>query len=99
MSTTDQKIDDLARMMAEGFSEVHKELADVRGDIADIQGDIADIQGGITDIRNTMATKADLETLRGDVSVMLDQHIGAFRKDYDELGGRVKTLEKAVLHR
>ena len=31
------------------------------------------------------------------VDVMLDRHIGTFRKDYDDLAGRVKRLEQLVL--
>jgi len=36
--------------------------------------------------------------LRGDIDIMLDRHIGTFRKDYDELAGRVKRLEQLVLN-
>ena len=35
--------------------------------------------------------------LRGDIDIMLDRHIGTFRKDYDELAARVKRLEQLVL--
>lgn len=44
-----------------------------------------------------MATKEDLTHLRGDIDIMLDRHIGTFRKDYDELAARVKRLEQLVL--
>ena len=35
--------------------------------------------------------------LRGDIDIMLDRHIGTFRKDYDDLAARVKRLEQLVL--
>jgi hypothetical protein len=40
--------------------------------------------------------KADMERLRGDLDIMLDKHIGIFRKDFDELAARVKRLEMAI---
>ena len=61
------KIDDLAQMVARGFTEVRGEF------------------------------KEDLFRLRGDIDIMLDRHIGTFRKDYYELAGRVKRLEQLVL--
>lgn len=79
MPTTDQKIDDLARMMAQGFSELREDFSSLRGEFSEL--------------KDTMATKADLEQLRGDVEIMLDKHIGVVRADYDALAGRVKTLE------
>lgn len=83
------KIDDLARMVAGGFTEVRGELKDIRDTMA--------TQDDLADIRQEMATKADLEHLRGDIDIMLDKHIGIFRKDFDELAARVKRLEQLVL--
>jgi polyhydroxyalkanoate synthesis regulator phasin len=83
------KIDDLARMVADGFSEVRGELKDVR--------DTMSTQGDLAELRKEMATKADLVHLRGDIDIMLDKHIGIFRKDFDELAARVKRLEQLVL--
>ena len=40
--------------------------------------------------------KGDMKFLRGDIDIMLDRHIGTFRKDYDDLARRVKDLEKRV---
>ena len=74
----DTKIDDLAQMVARGFTEQRKEF---RQDLADL-GE---------------AFKADMLHLRGDIDIMLDRHIGTFRKDYDELAARVKRLEQLVL--
>ena len=61
------KIDDLAQMVARGFTELREEF------------------------------KADMNHLRGDIDIMLDRHIGTFRKDYDDLAARVKRLEQLVL--
>lgn len=81
------KIDDLARMVVAGFSEIRGDMA-TKADLEDLatKADLAD-----------MATKADLAHLRGDIDIMLDKHIGIFRKDFDELAARVKRLEQLVL--
>ena len=67
----------------------------------DIEAKIDDlaqmVARGFMEIREDMATKEDLVHLRGDIDIMLDRHIGTFRKDYDELAGRVKRLEQLVL--
>lgn len=76
----DTKIDELAGMVASGFTDVHKEMND-----------------GFADLRNEF--KADMKFLRGDIDIMLDRHIGTFRKDYDDLAARVKKLERLVLAR
>ena len=62
----DTKIDELARMVASGFTDVHSEIHELRDEF-----------------------KADMKFLRGDIDIMLDRHIGTFRKDYDELAARV----------
>lgn len=63
------------------------------------------VSNGFTAIEEKMATKEDLErmatkedlaNLRNEIDIMLDRHIGTFRKDYDELAARVKKLEEAV---
>jgi hypothetical protein len=61
------KIDDLAQMVARGFTEMREEF-----------------KGGVT-------------RLCGDIDIMLDRHIGTFRKDYDERAARVKRLDQLVL--
>jgi hypothetical protein len=65
----------------------------------DIQAKIDDlaqmVARGFIEIRNEF--KEDLVRLRGDIDIMLDRHIGTFRKDYDELAARVKRLEQLVL--
>lgn len=76
----DTKIDELARMVASGFTETQKETRD-----------------GLAGLRDEF--KADMKFLRGDIDIMLDRHIGTFRKDYDELAARVKKLEQLVLTR
>ena len=83
------KIDDLARMVADGFTEVREEFKAVRSEMA--------TQDDLAGLRAEMATKQDLARLRGDIDIMLDKHIGIFRKDFDELAARVKRLEELVL--
>jgi hypothetical protein len=47
-----------------------------------------------------MATKADLDALREDITkgidVLLDKHLGTYMERYDQLAHRVKRLEQAV---
>ena len=74
MSTTDQKIDDLAQMVANGFQEARDEMHQLRDEM-----------------------HQENVRLRGDIDIMLDRHVGTFRKDYDELAGRVKRPEELVL--
>jgi hypothetical protein len=81
------KIDDLAEMVARGFTEVRGEMHDIREDMA-TKADLADLREEF---------KGDMIRLRGDIDIMLDRHIGTFRKDYDELAERVKRLEQLVL--
>jgi hypothetical protein len=78
------KIDDLAQMVARGFTEIRREMA-TKQDLADLRDELRD------------EFKADMGRLRGDIDIMLDRHIGTFRKDYDELAARVKRLEQLVL--
>lgn len=85
----DTKIDELAQMVAGGFSEVHE----------DMQHFESRIGSRIETIEKTYTTKDDLVRLRGDIDIMLDRHIGTFRKDYDDLAMRVKKLEQLVLER
>lgn len=85
------KIDDLAQMVARGFTEVRDEFKEVRQEFRE---DLAELR---EEMREIFATKEDLVHLRGDIDIMLDRHIGTFRKDYDELAARVKRLEQLVL--
>ncbi|MGE0521364.1 MAG: hypothetical protein AB7P78_20505 [Candidatus Binatia bacterium] len=81
------KIDDLARMVADGFTEIRSEFKAIRAEMA-TQEDPAELRSEF---------KADMTQLRGDIDIMLDRHIGTFRKDFDELAARVKRLETLVL--
>lgn len=87
------KIDELAQMVARGFMELQKgmkeEFANVRAEMA--------TKEELDELRQEMATKEDLKHLKGDFDLMLDKHIGIFRKDYDDLARRTKDLEVAVL--
>ncbi|MDO8408002.1 MAG: hypothetical protein Q7S95_02070 [bacterium] len=89
----DTKVDELAQMVARGFMELQKgmkeEFANVRADMA--------TKEELEELRQEMATKEDLTQLKGDFDIMLDKHIGIFRKDYDNLARRTKDLEVAVL--
>ena len=78
----DTKIDEIARMVAQGFSETHD--------------DISRVESKVDGIKEDYVIKSDLIRLRGDIDIMLDRHIGTFRKDYDDLARRVKDLEKLV---
>ena len=93
------KIDDLARMVADGFTEVHSEIKELR-DTMPTQDDLAELKNEIGELRQETVTKADLERLRGDLDIMLDimldKHMGIFRKDFDELAARVKRPEMAI---
>ena len=79
------KIDDLARMVADGFTEVRHEFKVTRDEMHAMNDELRS------------EFKADLAHLRGDIDIMLDKHIGVFRKDFDELAARVKRLEALVL--
>jgi hypothetical protein len=54
-----------------------------------------EFKADLADLREEF--KGDMIRLRGDIDIMLDRHIGTFRKDYDELAERVKRLEQLVL--
>ena len=81
----DAKLDELAQIMAGGFADTATKV-----DLEEMRGEM----------HRDFATKQEfqdgLHTLRGDIDIMLDHHIGTFRKDYDELASRVKKLEQTV---
>ncbi len=85
------KIDDLAQMVPAGFKELRQEL---KGDINELRDEIA-TKADLADLREEF--KGDMIRLRGDIDIMLDRHIGTFRKDYDDLAARVKHLEQLIL--
>ena len=96
----DAKIDELTQTVAGGFAELRKEVRGVRNELSEVhdelKGDIADLHNDMTGFRDEF--KGDMKFLRGDIDIMLDRHIGTFRKDYDDLAARVKKLEQLVLH-
>jgi hypothetical protein len=59
--------------VADGFSEVRGELKEIRDDMA-TKADLAELREEF---------KTDMGRLRGDIDIMLDRHIGTFRKDYE----------------
>lgn len=81
----EEKIDDLARMVAEGFTEVRGDFKAVRDEMRELGEELR------------TEFKSEMSRLRGDIDIMLDKHIGIFRKDFDELAARVKRLEQLVL--
>lgn len=85
MNKNEDKIDKLARMVADGFTNVESRFDHAESRMAKIE--------------SNMTTKEDLANLRNEIDIMLDRHIGTFRKDYDELSARVKKLEEAILNR
>ena len=70
------KIDDLVHMVADGFTECGEKFKAIRAEMV-AQDDVAELRA---------AFKAEMARLRGDLDIMLDKHIGVFRKDFDELG-------------
>ena len=101
VKTIDTKIDELTQVVAGGFAELHKGIRGVRKELGEVhdelKGDIANLHNDMTGLREEF--KADMKFLRGDIDIMLDRHIGTFRKDYDELAARVKKLEQLVMNR
>ena len=98
-----QKIDNLERLMSKGFGRTEKLINGLTSEIDLLAASTA---REFTAIRKEYATKTmvknDLEKLRkdiyGDINHLLDKHIGAFRKDYDSLAERRKTLELKTAH-
>lgn len=82
-------------MVAGGFTEMRSEMKELH-DMMATQDDLAEIRDDIGELRQNIVTKIDLEHFRGDLDIMLDKHIGIFRKDFDELAARVKPLEMAI---
>ncbi len=91
MTTTDKKIDQLARMVAKGFASTGNQINEVKEDLANLR---TELKGDIANLRTEI--KGDMTNLRNEIDIMLDRHIGTFRKDYDELSARVKRIEEAI---
>lgn len=81
MSTTDEKID--------GLTKTVETLSSTVDDLARMTAQ------GFKEMREEI--HQENIKLRGDIDIMLDRHVGTFRKDYDELASRVKKLEELVL--
>ena len=84
MEAIDEKFDELAAMIARGFAETA------------LKSDLHAVEERLSVIEENYTTKDDLRAFGKNVDIMLDKHIGIFRKDYDDLAGRTKNLEKAV---
>lgn len=82
MKSIDQKIDDLAAMVARGFSDIESRMA--------TKDDLFAVESRLTKIEDK------LETVSAKVDTVLDRHIGTLRRDHDALAGRVRKLEDLV---
>ncbi len=76
-------IDDLAVMVAGGFKRVDERFEQVDQKIDLLRAEV----------------KNDMSTLRNDMDGMFNHYIGTFRKDFDDLAGRVKKLEEMMMNR
>jgi len=74
---------------------MQKEIHGVRSELSKEIEELTQMTArGFSEVQEN--TSQDITQLRGDVDIMLDRHIGTFRKDYDDLARRVKDLEKRV---
>ena len=88
-STTDKKIDELTKLMVNGFAAVADDIAEIKGDVSEI--------------RKTMATKAELAELRSelkhDIEVVrteLQNDIGSLRSEMREGFVSVRAELKSI---
>ncbi len=81
----EMSIDDLATMVASGFSEVTSTMA-TKDELKD----------GLKSVRNELKDELKDVVKKDDLEESMNRHIGTFRKDYDELASRVKKLEDRV---
>ncbi|MBA3788946.1 hypothetical protein H0X32_00950 [Patescibacteria group bacterium] len=79
--TFDKKLVKLNEKLDTKFAEQYDDLAGM-------------MARGLTELRNEF--KEDLTATTNKWELMLDTHIDAFRKDYNELAPRVKNLELAI---
>ncbi|MEK7567859.1 MAG: hypothetical protein AAB513_02990 [Patescibacteria group bacterium] len=82
-------IDDLAVMVAKGFSDVGGEIAEIKSTMATKD----DLKNFVT----KSELKLEIKNLKDDIEVMVGKYIGSFRKDFDNLASRVRKLEEKVL--
>lgn len=81
-------IDELARMMAKGFRETA-----TKDDLRELRDEF---KSDTKDMATKLYVSNEILKLREDIDIMLDRHIGTFRKDYDDLARRVKQIEQVV---
>ena len=79
----DTKIDELAHVVTRGFAESRKEIDElaqmVAGGFTETQKEIRGVHDELYEVRDEL--KGDMKFLRGDIDIMLDRHIGTFRKN------------------
>ncbi|MBU6321237.1 MAG: hypothetical protein KGI78_03070 [Patescibacteria group bacterium] len=78
--SVDEKLDELAQMVARGFMEVRGEMKEMREELA--------AKEDLAQIRSEMATKADLR--------QLDKTFNVHQVQIDDLARRTKDLEVAT---
>jgi Sec-independent protein translocase protein TatA len=81
MTEVEKKIDELALMMAQGFSELRGEMSEMGTELR------AEFRTEMAQLRIEM---------REDMEHVFDKYVRVVRKDYDSLAGRTKKLEEAV---
>lgn len=86
MKMKEDKIDKLAQMVARGFADTNTQIDSIDSRIATIESKMA-TKEDLANLGSRMTTKFD---------IMLDRHIGTFRKDYDELAKRVKKIKEFI---
>ena len=82
----DDKVDELAAMTARGFLELRGE----------IKSDMHEVIDRLEVIEENYVTKDDFVKFGRNMDLMLDKHIGTFRKDTEGLAKRTKDLEKVA---
>ena len=76
------KFDEFGGMMAREFSELRNNIGEVEERLEHIEEDYV--------------TKNDLLKFGRNIDLMLDKHIGVFRKDTNDHARRIKNIEKVV---
>ncbi len=87
--STDQKIDNLALVMAKGFKSVRKEFNSKIDNLAQMTAK------GFKDLEERLTGKIDntKEELKREFNNAFEDHMKDVRTDYDSLSSRVKKLE------
>ena len=93
MESIETKIDVLTGVVEKGFKETRKGFAKTGTEIAKNWKEIEELRNMTAKSFSLTPTTTDLEDLKGYMDIKLDQYVGKFRKDYDSLAGRTRTIE------